>query len=640
MEFFNFFKKKRERQEALITSLENAAKSYNQLAEMINREKSASVSDPKTNSRVQLKEYKSWVSSCASLASDTVSLTKYKFYRKDTDIEIEGALHSYKNFAKPIAKPNDLMSFKFIKSFCQLQKDLCGMGIIYKAKNMLGQTWELWPLNMNDFQMATDSSGTPIELTTNILPKDIYYIFMIGGKQYVFHISELILLMYPHPQYFWVGASPIQLQAYAVDIQTYIEVYERDFFANSARVDMVLSSDLDIQPGKAEEIKQRWNEKFQRVSGGKYWDVAVLGSGLKPTPMKYTNTDFEFLNLVQWSKDMVLGAYRTPESKLGKSGSENRSNSVFADIYYAKECIQPRLTNWDEEITKEVIAEFDDRIEFRHENPIPRDRQIETQEARVYLSGAPCFTINEVRKSHNLDGIKNGDRVIIPNNFVYLDKLDKIIDASIKGQQNNFNDTDPSRHDDDKPHVNPSGDDDRDNNPTPGRSFNYNEFEEKIVNIWFNKFEQILNNLNQDKIINFVKLLCLSTVKSSLIALNKNEIEVTEWIENFGNNLGKEIFNTFSSSDRDLKIQLYSNSRISKLIHTGIRTSLNYSKFLIAEKYGLERKWSVKRNFCGHKGKVKEFETNDIFIVGDTEFDFPGENLNLNCDCVLLVKDC
>ena len=37
--------------------------------------------------------------------------------------------------------------------------------------------------------------------------------------------------MYPHPKYLDRGASPIQAQAYNVDIEHYIEVYERDFFA-------------------------------------------------------------------------------------------------------------------------------------------------------------------------------------------------------------------------------------------------------------------------------------------------------------------------------------------------------------------------------------------------------------------------
>jgi HK97 family phage portal protein len=634
LEFFNFFRKKREKQEALTQSVNNLSKSYNQLAEMIAREKSATIRDPKTNPRTQLREYKSWVSSCVSLAADTVSTNNFKFYKKDTDIEIVGALHSFKNFAKPFNKPNEFMTFKFIKKWCQTQLDLCGMSVIYKAKNMLGQTWELWPLNMNDFNGAYDSQGAPIELDSSIMPRDIFYVFLIGGKQYVFSINEIILLMYPHPLYKWIGASPIQQQAYAVDIQTYVEIYERDFFANSARIDMILSSDIDITQTKADEIKSRWKEKYQK----NYHDIAVLGSGLKPVPMKYTNTDFEFLHLSQWSKDMVLGAYRTPESKLGKSGSENRQNAVISDIYYAKECIQPRLTIWDEECTKEVISQFDDRIELRHENPIPRDRQIETQEARIYLSGAPCLTINEARKYRNLDKIEGGDRIVIPNNFIFLDRLDEMMDSIVQAKQNNFNDTDPNRHQDDNPHTNPDGTDDRDNLPSPGRSFNYNEFEGKIIEIWYKRFEDFLNILDKNKINDFIKLLCVSTIKSCFIALNIHEIETTDWVDTFSNSIGKEIYNTFSSSNKDLKIQLYSNSRISKLIYYCVRTTLNYSKFLISVKFNLLKEWEINRNFCGHKARIKSFESFNDFLIGDTNFDFPGsKGLNLDCDCILNI---
>ena len=310
-----------------------------------------------------------------------------------------------------------LMSFRFIKSFCTMQGLLAGMGIIYMAKNHLGQNWELWPIDMNGFMGVFDKNGLPIETVPDIVVDDVFYVFIIGGQTFRFSINELLIFMpHPHPRNRFIGMSPIQAMAYAVDIQKYIEIYESDFFRNSARVDMILSSDNDIAQGKADEIKERWIEKFR----GNFHDVAVLGSGLKPVPLKYTNADFQFIDLAGWSKDMVCSAYRINPALLGNTSTVNRSNSVYVDINFNKDCIQPKLTIWDEEFTKELVQKYDSRIQFRHENPIPRDRQLETQESRIYLSGVPSFKINEMRKRHKLSPDPDGDRILVKTDVIPL----------------------------------------------------------------------------------------------------------------------------------------------------------------------------------------------------------------------------
>ena len=116
-------------------------KGYDDLVQIINREKGASVENLKGNTQLQLAEYKSWVFSCVSLISDRISTIPYYFYRTDTGEEVTSSSKAYKIFTKPFFKPNELMTFRFIKSFCQTQLDLCGMTCFYKAKNQLGQVW-------------------------------------------------------------------------------------------------------------------------------------------------------------------------------------------------------------------------------------------------------------------------------------------------------------------------------------------------------------------------------------------------------------------------------------------------------------------------------------------------------------------
>jgi HK97 family phage portal protein len=372
-------------------------KTWAQLTSILNREKGGvDAVALKTQPKLQLESYRSWVYSCVSLISDRISTIPFYFYNKDTEEELKTSNKGYMVFTKPFREPNELMSFRFIKNFCQIQLDLCGMACIYKAKNRLGQVWELWPLNMNDF--------IKVDVSDSVMNPTVKYQFKSGNGYIDFDISELVILRYPHPSDMWSGMSPIQSQAYATDIDSYIEVYERDFFKNSARIDFALTTDVALDQPKADEIKSRWLEKYR----GRFHDVAVLDSGLKPVPLKYTNRDFEFLHLAGWSKEKVLGSYKVPANKLGSTES-NRAGSVYTEISFNRESIQPRLTLWDEELTMSILSSFDKRIKIMHENPIPRDRLIELQEAKAYV-GVPTLTPNEFRNwFHKLPPVANGD---------------------------------------------------------------------------------------------------------------------------------------------------------------------------------------------------------------------------------------
>jgi HK97 family phage portal protein len=620
-------------------------KSYKQLVQMFEREKKSSAEDPKTNPKRQLAEYRSWQYSAISLISDRVSTVPYKFYRKDTDIEVTSTNHAYKIFTKPFFKPNPLMSFRFIKAWCQVQLDMCGMACVYKARNALGQIWELWPLNMNDFFGCFDKKGMPIEFITDVLPSDVIYVFQIGGKQYSFSNFELVILSYPHPTRPYLGASPIQAQAYSIDTQRYIEIYERDFFANSARVDMVLKTEQEVNDDKADEIKARWNSKFSYGSGGKFHDITVLSSGLEPVPLKYTNKDFEFMHLAGWTKDQVLSAYRINPAKLGNTTGVNRSSGVQVDIDFNRDCIQPRIMQWDEELNKEILSEFDSRVEIRHDNPIPRDRLIEMQEGRVFLAGNPSLTPDEFRHmKFNLPAIDGGDELIVSSTMIPVSLLKPMWKARIKQMNtpkpNNQSQTDPTRHDGDQPHLRPDGGDNRDELPTEGRSL-----ESFLREYWVNSFEDNLELFGTEE---NVSLFFKSSIKTMLeVIYNKSGIvlEDDDWADTYSKKISKEFYKTlFSGSskviDRDyIRNQINTNSRLAKICNSTLRSCINYVRFKYLEKFGLDKVWLINSNICGHRGRLLEFVVKDNFKIGDSEIRFPGETFNLNCDCMIGIPN-
>lgn len=633
-------------------------KSWSQLTQIINREKSGG-GPLSTNPKAQLLSYKSWVYSCVTLISDRISSLPYSFYNRDTKEELSTKNKNYRIFTKPFRHPNDLMSFRFIKSFCQMQLDLCGITCIFKAYNKLGQVWELWPLNMNEFSKVEVKGSM-----TN--PQVRYYFTLDNGRSMIdFDISELIVINYPHPTNPWAGMSPIQAQAYASDIDTYVEVYERDFFKNNARIDFALTTDAQLNNEKAEEIKSRWREKH----AGKYHDIAVLDSGLKLIPIEFTNKDFEFLNLANWSKEKILACYRVPQNKLGSTES-NRAGSVYSDISFNRESVHPRLTLWDEEMSMGVCSSYDERLIVQHQNPIPRDRSIEVQESRSYLSGIPSLTINEFReKVHRLGPVDGGDRVIIPKSYIYLDDLSKVTENEMSDDTVDDNPGDVD--DDENPNINPDGTDDRDDNPTDGRVHqieyekgkteypNYEEFYiliDKIRASWNGTIFEALKNSdssNAENVLGCTLINCLKLTIESLFEYYKNEtliIPTDDWIKEISLRTAKEYNQTLKKNPmwkemgwiEYFKNQFDSNARLSKIINGLLRSCINYAKWvlLVDQKYQIE--WVINSNECGHKGRIIDIVTEDHFKIGVTKMRFPGEILSFNCDCTIKAacRDC
>jgi HK97 family phage portal protein len=619
-------------------------KSYNELVTMINREKTGGAVNLKTQPKIQLAEYKSWVSSSVSLISDRVSTLPYSFYNKNTGEELSTKNKGYQIYTKPFRNPNDLMSFRFIKSFCQIQLDMCGMSFVYMAKNKLGQVWELWPLNMNDFIKC--------DVSDDIVRPTVKYQFKSGNGFIDFDISELIILNYVHPINAFIGASPIQSQAYAQDIDSYIEIYERDFFKNSARIDFALTTDERIDQEKADELKERWKSKYQ----GYYHDTAILDSGLKPVPISFANKDFEFLNLAQWSREKVLAAYRVPKSKLGFTEG-NRQGNVQDDIAFNRESIQPRLTLWDEEITKEVMPTFNENIEFKHKNPIPRDRLIEVQEGRIHVS-VPTMTVNEFReKIHNLEPIDGGDEIFIPKDMIPMSKVQEVIDAGIAIAETPTDPEDDDRDDEPDSHVNPDGSDDRDDNPTDGRSIDMEALGNEHFKFLYDKVRNVLHNYLQEKIVN----LSHDNFKNDLqglffeitTALVQNMIEYfgikpikvdqEDWILPMVDKVVDEFEKTVFKNPRwkdsiweDYVLnQFNSNPRMSKIVNALSRGSINYVKWLIFTSKGKQMTWIINSNECGHRGKLEKENSLDHFKIGNMRNRFPNEILNFSCDCTI-----
>jgi len=387
-------------------------KSWQELETFFTRERRAEGRDYKKDIQREIQEYRGWVYSAVDCISDRVGAVEFGFYRIDSGEKLIPASIEYNAITKPIIYPNDYMTFEFIKQWCQVQLDLCGKAAILKRRNKLGMPWELWPLDMNYFERIVFQGGKK-----GILSPPVSYEFRVDDATMNFPAKDIIWLHYPHPESLWDGFSPIQAAAYVTDIDYYLEVYERSFFQNSARVDFVLEVEDNIDAHEARRLQEQWISKY----GGskKAYYPAVIGGGAKVVPIQNTNKDFQFIELAGWTKDRILSTYRVPEGKLGLFEDINRANQKGIDIAFNEEAIAPRIKLWDREITKQLIYEFTPLVKMIHDNPIPRDREMDLKELEMRGGGVAFNSPNELRNWW--DGAKpveGGDIVLVDNKLI------------------------------------------------------------------------------------------------------------------------------------------------------------------------------------------------------------------------------
>jgi len=281
----------------------------------------SSASDDKTTTSSQLSEYRSWVYDCVNIISNRLSTIDYYFVRADTNEEIKRDSKLFEVISRPIQKPNSHMSYRFLIQWMQTQLDLSGMCFALILPNKLGVPLEIWPLNVNDFDkiLLDKETGFPVAFQ-----------FRYNSRIVTYPAENVLYVWYPSPTNLWEGRSPIQSHARIIDLDNYIEIYEKNFFKNSARFDIALQTEARLDEEEAYKIKQMWESKFQGVENAHR--VAVLHSGLQAVPLQITNKDFEFMNLAGWTQDKILAAYGVPAGKLGLVKDVNRCLDESSEI--------------------------------------------------------------------------------------------------------------------------------------------------------------------------------------------------------------------------------------------------------------------------------------------------------------------
>jgi HK97 family phage portal protein len=121
-----------------------------------------------------------------------------------------------------------------------------------------------------------------------------------------------------------VGLSPIAHARQAVGLGLGAERYAAKFFGENAIPSGILTTDQDIKPGRAQEIKERWEARHQGRHG-----TAVLGNGARFQPVTIPPEQAQFLETTQ-ANVRTIARYFGVQPEL--IGADSGNSLTYANV--------------------------------------------------------------------------------------------------------------------------------------------------------------------------------------------------------------------------------------------------------------------------------------------------------------------
>jgi HK97 family phage portal protein len=364
---------------------------------------------PATTTESYLQQYGAagWVYICAQRVAKKCASADFALFTTDSD--------GTKQYVKKhilldvMSRPNDMMSEMQLRVLLHLHMELAGEAFWYINKNGVGGPAQIYPLIPSYVKIIPGGSrGQMIK----------GYIYDVQGEQVAFKPEEIIHFFYPNPDpaMFYRGASPLSALSYTLAAHQNAEIYNYQFFRNSAQPGGYLSTDHALDRQEVNRLRRMWE---QQQRGQSNWHkVAVATNGLRFQEVGISHKDMDFVNQMENARETILAAFGVPKSQVGLVQDVNKATAQSDEQNFGTQTIGPALANIAGTLNTFLLPMYGD-IHCEFLNILPRDELLQLQKHKAYVTTA-VMTINDVRRDLGLPIVPWGDEPIIPVNFVPL----------------------------------------------------------------------------------------------------------------------------------------------------------------------------------------------------------------------------
>jgi len=345
------------------------------------------------------------VYACVSLIAGAISALPMHIYRRSPDGERD-------------MLPNDDLWWLLNEQFTPRWSAAAGWEYLVQSLLMKGDAFA--PIQRSGAQVIGIEPVHPDRVTVALVPQTKRLIYAVAADPNTPQVGGFTVYdqddMLHIPGFGFDGLrglSPLQhhlRMTGAVALAT--QDYAGRFFANSARPDIIISSDQDLSPDIADGIAARWQERYSGVDNSS--KPAVMGRGATVTPLTMSAEDSQFLESRQFQIEEIARIYGVPPFMIGHNEKTTSWGSGVEQmgIGFVRYTLRQHLNKFHNEINRKFFRTSAKFAEFDTFELERGDMLTMFQGYRVALGRAgekPIMSQNEVRDKFNLKRIDGGD---------------------------------------------------------------------------------------------------------------------------------------------------------------------------------------------------------------------------------------
>lgn len=229
------------------------------------------------------------------------------------------------------------------------------------------------------------------------------------------------------------GVSYLKRGAMVIEAALQSQKYEKNFYANGARLTGVLTTETDLtskpdivtEDGSKISIKDAIRASWDKIYSGadNAYRTAVLDFGMKYTPISASNKDAQFIESKAASIEDIGRLFNIPLYKLGV-GTQTYASNVQASIEYMQRTLSPIVSPIEQEDTYKLLT-IDQRtkqnLQIRR-NMMGELRGDWASRADWYrtMSDIGAYSVNDILRYEDMPDVEGGDEHKASLNFVPL----------------------------------------------------------------------------------------------------------------------------------------------------------------------------------------------------------------------------
>ena len=229
------------------------------------------------------------------------------------------------------------------------------------------------------------------------------------------------------------GVSYLKRGAMVIEAALQSQKYEKNFYANGARLTGVLTTETDLtnkpeivmEDGSKISIKDSIRASWDKIYSGadNAYRTAVLDFGMKYTPISASNKDAQFIESKAASIEDIGRLFNIPLYKLGV-GTQTYASNVQASIEYMQRTLSPIVAPIEQEDTYKLLT-----IDQRTKQNLQIRRNMMGELRGDWASRADWFkamsetgvySVNDIRQLEDMPNVEGGDNRKASLNYVPL----------------------------------------------------------------------------------------------------------------------------------------------------------------------------------------------------------------------------